>query len=533
MIWWILGGLASLYALSKVTGGDDRTVQILRINDPESLAEIMRLNRELGATPIEEKFADPIFNCLGRDILPEAMNDDVFRSNSEAYALTPNKIGYPTKHGLEYLRNSPNTADARIALMREKIRAGGPPANAATISNPTNLIDATAKLSWENFNKLSRQITSEFTIDSSVTDIAEKFGVDYSVARGYIDAVTKAAEESDAYKIVDSVVKKVPPVGKAIALAALSVATGKRLDDAAYDLAVGVVDMAAAMVPLVGQVWALVKPILEGELERQKAGRDAQCKTMLDAIAAARDKTIQAGLFVPFHADAIYAKPCPEYGKVEAAAYRDPPEHTALLELYQRNYRYFFATERGPMNTATGQDSGEFGLNNYDRTMVARWWALAQTFMSHPEVYEVFRSLGWDSFGGVLASDEQVMMVAAPIAVSRGFPVDAFARALWKRSHGWRVTNPKSAVFRKVVLYTTRPSGESDYTTVVTRGCEQPILADAWWTQWAILAKDAFELADVFESQMVKLADIKPEVIAELFDDLGDSLKMPGIDMPF
>lgn len=530
MIWWLLGGLASLYAISKVSesSGSTSTLQILRMNDPKTLEEALRLNRELGADPTEEKFADPIFNCLGRNILPQALADDVLAFSGYSYAIAPNKIGYPTNLGLDYLRNSENRASTRIALMRARIDAGGPAVNAATITEPSNLIDATAKLSWENFNKLSRTITSEFTIDATASSIAKRFGVDTGVAQGYIDAVSRAAEESDAYKIVDSVVRDVPPVGRAIAFAALSVATGKRIDDAAYDLAIGVVDMIATMVPYVGLAWSMVKPILEGELNRQKKDRDEQCRAMLDAIAAARDKTLKDGLFVPFHADKIFEKPCPSFGVVEAGAYRDPPEHVALLELYQRNYRYFFATERSPMKTERGAETGEFGLNNFDRTMVARWWALAQTFMSHPEVYKVFRSLGWDSTGGVLASDEQVMMVAAPIAVSNGWSVDEFATALWKRSHGWRVTNPKSAVFKRVLLTTYRPKGD-DYEGVTIQGCAEPVLADAWWTQWAILAKDAFELAETFEPVSVSLATIDPKAVAELFG----GFEMPKIDMPF
>lgn len=175
-------------------------------------------------------------------------------------------------------------------------------------------------------------------------------------------------------------------------------------------------------------------------------------------------------------------------GGGEAGGYKTTREQENINILYRTNLAYFTAVATGLTFSATAKDKG---LTLTEQDFVRRWWATALAFMDDPRVAEVFHALGRDEKGGVLASDEQVMLVAAPIAVSHGLDVDDFARRLWEQSQGWR--GGKQDSFMRAGYFVQPDLLEPPTYSGCKTGDES--VRDAWWVQWAVLSRDAYKLA--------------------------------------
>jgi hypothetical protein len=121
-------------------------------------------------------------------------------------------------------------------------------------------------------------------------------------------------------------------------------------------------------------------------------------------------------------------------------------------------------------------------------TSVRRWWALASQMMAYGDMAAIFGSLD-----GLVASDEQVLLVAAPIAASYGLPIWDFAKTLYDYSLGWH--DPSVAALLKPEPYNVCAL---DATTAPEGGCLRckTAPANAATVQWGVLARDAFMLAE-------------------------------------
>jgi hypothetical protein len=136
---------------------------------------------------------------------------------------------------------------------------------------------------------------------------------------------------------------------------------------------------------------------------------------------------------------------------------------------------------------------------------VIQWWAHATAMMTHGEVARIFAALGDDhTFGGMLASDEQVLLVAAPIAVANGLDPYAFAAALWDKSRGWSASpemlRREEAIKAGDESSSYWPSLASSFTDPRLGQYTDPCLKmqpnNAMQVQWAVLARDAFALVE-------------------------------------
>jgi hypothetical protein len=139
-----------------------------------------------------------------------------------------------------------------------------------------------------------------------------------------------------------------------------------------------------------------------------------------------------------------------------------------------------------------------------------------------PDVKRVFTALGNDEDGGMWASDEQVMLVAAPIAVANNIDVDRLAEELWKRSAGWRAApasmlvpepGPRTGPFTEVCIshcawYDPMPSSIEVVPTGPPGCAVEP--ANAMQAQFAVLARDAFQIVE--EVKIGKLAGLQNPV---------------------
>lgn len=139
---------------------------------------------------------------------------------------------------------------------------------------------------------------------------------------------------------------------------------------------------------------------------------------------------------------------------------------------------------------------------------VTRWWTLAMQLMTFGDMRWVFQAMMADQLpspcndgtmstaytcGWQVASDEQVLLVAYPIAASNGLDPWIFAEELYKRSHGW--ADP--AVESLLVLEPIKRweyDDDGDIVSLPSACGTYPV--NAMHVQWAVLARDAFALAE-------------------------------------
>lgn len=128
------------------------------------------------------------------------------------------------------------------------------------------------------------------------------------------------------------------------------------------------------------------------------------------------------------------------------------------------------------------------------KASIKQWWAITTTLMSSDKILPVFNALGSDPWGGRMATDEQVMLVAAPIAVLNGWDVDSFAAKLWDRSRGYAAIVDSSPNYLwKAML--------KQWGDVGSRAICGALIRNAFFANLAVLAYDALNLAEEIKSE--------------------------------
>lgn len=501
MIIWLILGALGLYAF---TASSD-----VRADKPK----LPRLDFLVDASnPGVEKFADPLFECLGAKMDPNFEAEGYAADNAlGSYLLNPNKAGLPRDMGYGYLATVPNNAPARIAALRARVDLLGkePPSNADKIADgyvvPSSVLEGLVGASFKGLREVRNSLSVTFG-SKSAEDIAKAFSVPLADAKVYADRaqglLAKYTSPQEVSKLVTGIVKDVPPVAVAISIAILNEVV-KGLSGTASDLETflsisAIVSQAAALMGPVGMGVAAGVSLVSSAIAAKVQNHKDLCTATQNSITQASTRAISQGLPVPWHIEEVFSPACNETSFLAASAFRETREQERLRYTLDKSYRYFSGGGKSTLYDDWGETagSGQFGLGPLARGYVKRWWSLAQLYMSDPKVYRVFSALGIDGYGGVLASDEQVMLVAAPIAVAYGYPVDYFARALWAKSKGWHDApeDDSSVVFKNIGLrYLYNAGGDAPPADVEVVACKGAV-ANAWWLQWATLARDAFDL---------------------------------------
>lgn len=437
----------------------------------------------------QEKFEDPIYICFGGNIANEAVADDTLPPPRPAdvppYTIWSNKFGIPMDLGQAYLSKVPPNAASRIAAIRAKMG----PRPVAAVKFSLSDIGRIAEASYQKIQNVSSSIINVYKDTKNYANIASAFGIPVATMTKQAEDVLAKSKDSTQSEFLEQTAKY-RPIAETLGTAILQYATTGSFDSLKATSLVGhaLASAVGGIVPVVGQAIALSVDLLVGTLESRKAAAAEICKIRYAELQAIIKQTLEENFPIPFHLEEDGAPgPCAEHG-----------------DGLWTNMVYWgsFYTFRN--------------LSPNDKANVQQWWALAETFMSHPEVLNAFEKLGHGKiviapnlgatlagdkygrteegslYGGMLASDEQVMLVAAPIAVANGLDVDDFARKLWDKSKGWRNADPKS--IQKLVKGYRYTNSELDDTFVERYTCPN-FVTNAWWLQWAVLARDAFALA--------------------------------------
>lgn len=344
--------------------------------------------------PSFEKFADGWYYCYGSP----------YKQMAEKPSAVPNIIGY------DYLAAVSPNATARVAAMRRKITLG------PTVTNGTKpLVESSVQSMYRLASDISRAAK---TVEGRKA-LASRLGIPIAQVDSAI---------IDVGRIADKYAPGTSAFVSEIASNAADYAL-KLLRDLAIHLVTKTIgeSTAAAVaesIPIIGQIIAAYTKVA-GELQKyHEESFKIYCDDWMNQLRDKIAKLTGFGYPVPWHVLDTFDITC---RKPAGSAFTPAAE------------KWTPTTDQNNAMNAFGAVFEHFRSMQVKETLaVTDWWALSTTLMADPRVGPVFASMCQDSWGGIIGSDEQVMVVAAPIAVSFGLDVDSLARRLWTESGGWR-----------------------------------------------------------------------------------------------
>lgn len=514
-----VGGVVIVRKVFGAGAASDRYANVDRTRfDGTSESRLGKLDRLTRPTSAE-KFMDPLYEVYG-DSKYRAVNtrpvglslvlnrnylgeNGTFRKNSMRDDGAGIEIGY------EYLASVSNNASARVAAMRQKIvsRGATPPQERPIGENDGTLLGNLANASRASLRSMASSMFRSYqqiaTKTEAAQNVANKLGVSVdtlkSEAIGALSSAKSGAEASQEYAVLDKAIRDYGPVAKTAINAvarAIEIGRGSEGDSTGSTLNeyLDIAGDVALMIPVYGWiVGAALKGIgaIAAFIDPSK-----DCNEERDVIKRNLEAASRAKMPIPWQMFNVFTDTC------ESGA---TTEGMRGLQLASLKNEFYFRS-----------------MPSARQIHVARWWATASTFASHPKVFEVFAALGIDASGGLVASDEQVMLVAAPIAVMYGYDVDELAIELHKRAPGWRAA---AEAFAKPIdhdqrirnfltddFFRQQPSVVNEGVTWEWRTvcsfiefksyCEMP--ANVWWLQWSILAEQAFLIVEEWQATRVR-----------------------------
>lgn len=491
-----------------------------------------------------QRFADPLYDCYGDPRRPYwiiapprgwGLNVALFRQRMNPQQGDPAVI-----LGYEYLERS-SDARSRIGAIRWKIntyQSGSarsqpgfwfPKPSGSPVFDPGDTILKLAESSRDRLNTLADSVADKYQRlqrdATSVQKFANTYGVSTQAVTKELASIGKSLGKLDSVKTVDKAVKEYGPIASAVVSGVMeALASGvlsasgaggfSRKVAAALDAIGGV----ASAVPVYGTMISFATSAISGIYKQRAEEREGVCREIASNINAEFARAIGAGYVVPWHWSSIFpANSCPPE-KASIGAEGSGVDWTDSMSDDQRSAwtlgRENWHWQSGeyadlPPGTfkmvgiSEAQWKSRVPVSPVYRNAIRRWWGLVSLYVSHPRVREVFESLGRDARGGCIASDEQVMLVAAVYAVANGFDVDGFAEELWAYSSGWRAADRSFWILPEK----GRKRGDGGGTTYCF-GSAVPV--NAWWLQWAILAQDAETIVEYWRANP-SLAKPAPE----------------------
>ena len=360
-----------------------------------------------------EKYADSIFFCNNEpwtiiNVPVVSFGDDYeYRFTTEAEHAK----------SLSYLEGTKPEAAARVAVMRAYIES-----RASVPGAP--LLRALERASFKTMQEYGMSLVLNVYEKGNTEALAHGLGIPLSDVRAQGEKLMRAAGipgPAGATAVVETLLREVKP-----AVAALnesisgfskkisSYATERSSEAASAFSALSKFGAAIPAVGAVVQFW--MSTYSAGEAEYRKSMAET-CQQAISGIDVIVKDLVDSHFPVSLRAfDMSCGDPNVRVQHGDDFYWMAPNQYVA----FNAYFRILHGLE---------------ALSIAHRAFISRWWATALTFMSNPRVHDVFRAMGerWD-----FASDEQVMLVAAPFAVSNDITVDVFAKILWDRCPGYQ-----------------------------------------------------------------------------------------------
>lgn len=501
VVLWLLGGAvvvggvaaaassSSSRSSSSSGGGDVR----LKLLDPGAF-------KAGGSSTTGEKFMDPIYACNA----PTPPKPYAFRPDANSEANRDGRVfglHIPAEFTLAYLSDVPPNAAARVAAMRARI--ANPGGRKGRLGTLVPFIETSRAELLKLGSKLSSVYRSVLDDAAGAAQVAAHYGVPVASLRAEANAMLTASA-GGSIETIQRALKQWGPIAQVTSAAvqtAMKFAT-ESSESSRRDMIAAMQTLAviANAIPALGQFIAAAANMTAASWAAADDAERAYCRADQQKIWKSYTTGLSYEQPMPWHAADIYPDTCPPKGGYKAGGYE--------MTQNQKWLEYVFRAA-----LAQGER-----LSPVLRAPMQQWWRLAVTHMADPRVQEVFAALGWDNYGGLLASDEQVMLVAAPVAVANGLDVDDFARQLWNRSKGWRAAGAALVTRQSEVSNGQAPYDGISYGTGTGQwtcsggkfpdgrfACECTIPINAWAAQWGVLSVEAFKLARELRPMQVKL----------------------------
>lgn len=369
--------------------------------------------------------------------------------------------------GLEYLADVPNTADARIAAIRAHVIAGDSPAIQRRYMKY-------ADASQDGLAALTRTVIEATKDPSKLPAVAKSLGLPIEKAEIARQDLLKWLDTPGG-SILKALWSAVGPQVMTLIRQTVAEVSGE------VTSTLNSIGAMSSAVPILGFIVQSFTLVYGSIVERAAEAKRSTCQSYLQDISEHITRLANAGMPTPWHLVDLGLDCDAVVKKTLAAEKSEPGTPLSVALVTAQNTDWYTMGTPASVKGIERWDGESYvgwgpGLSPLDLIALKKWWGLATLLWSTEQVGPVMRSLGGDRWGGWLASDEQVMLVAAPIAVSYGLDVDTFARKLWDRSLGWR-SRPE--------LFVSRAGG----------GCGK-VVDNARVIQFAVLARDAFDLAE-------------------------------------
>jgi len=405
--------------------------------------------------PSGEKFIDPWWRCIRA-------------------AETGGVEGPDWENGPAYLTALPRNSIDRVAAMREKIDS--------LASSPVGAgVKALDQQSRDSLENIATDLYTNYRTAEGRADLARRIGVPVDEINRKKDVVLEIMnrpEFSDFKSALVPLYAALLPfrdeIMKGISAAASSIS----------GVGGGGLSGFSGAMPVIGAAVNFF--VSTYQADQVKLDEDAARRC---GLAALRLKDASEALAYkrypfPWHTEMIASLADIRCQRVEARTHNnDAAIHLAMIAGLLEEWTYEFDRLPIPLKAS-----------------IKQWWAITTTLMSSDKILPVFNALGSDPWGGRLATDEQVMLVAAPIAVVNGLDVDSFARRLWDRSRGYAAIMDSSPSFLRKAELSQWKMGVDEH-----RGICGPLIRNAFFANLAVLAYDALNLAEETKSEKVGL----------------------------
>jgi len=450
--------------------------------------------------PDGEKYLDPWWRCIRASTVAELAGDqwaDGLTGPAYLYGTTPGAL--PTDVSFNGSLVIPRNGPDRVAAMRHKINR--------LASNPMSAgVKAMQKQSLEGLRDVAETLYTNFSTADGRESLARQIGIPIDQINEKKDRVLEILSRPE-FEIVlrSSEFEKFKSAMGPLYKELMDYVGGeirKGIDAAAQAIGIGAgaVSGFASAIPIIGSAVMYFADIVIANKDKDDEEKAAKCRSAAEDLKQAAEALASARYPTPWHMEQMLGG---------AADYKclgkDEPDHNedATGRLHSATTimkEWFQEIDRLPIAL---------------RMSVKKWWALAVTLASFDQVKLVFHALGNDPWSGRMATDEQVMLVAAPFAVSNGWDVDEFAAKLWERSEGYRVITYKAPYAAPDYLYKADVILEKTHAFSATEQMPQcgALIRNAFFANLGILAYDAVQLVE----------EIKASPTGTLIPDVTDA----------
>lgn len=436
MLLYLLLGAAGLFVLAKVVSSSSDSQEDVpfrtllsaagRIDALSGKLDMVVSSEERARSLAKEKYADPIFFCNNEPWtiinVPAVSYADLYGDGYE-YRF---EVEAAHARELAYLEGSKPQATTRVATMRAYVTS-----RAGVTGAP--ILRAFERASFKKMQEYGISlINGAYANAANMEALARDLGDPLDVVRAQGQKLLQAAGlpgKAGDVAIVETLLREVKPAVAAINASIsnfskeISSYATTHSNEAAS--ALQAFSKFSAAIPVVGALVNFSMNIYSAAEAEYRKDMAETCQNALVGIDTIIKDLVSSNFPVSLR---TFDMSCGE-------------PHVRVKYLSKEAGEIYYNMTSGQFEAFQAYFRILYGLEKtsiYYRAFISRWWATALTFMSNPRVGDVFRAMGehWD-----FASDEQVMLVAAPFAVANDIAVDVFARVLWDRCEGYQTAS--------------------------------------------------------------------------------------------